>query len=139
MMKKTKRDATSTAMAQETTPRELTAASTHEARLRRIRDYLNDSLNKNDPLEANVGAINSGLLRMALWLDETLENAMSDGTQNVDRLKRLLPAIEAQLKISRQVDRFAQIEIRAIEARKPKIPVDRQGILCTPTTTAKSE
>ncbi len=120
----------------ETTKDKQVAASTHELRLRRIREYLHESLCKDDSLESNVGAINSGLLRMAQWIEEVLEDAMSDGSQNLDRLKRLMPAIEAQLKIARQVDRFAQIELRAVEARKPMPSTEGQGILQTPTTPA---
>jgi hypothetical protein len=31
-----------------------------------------------------------------------------------------MPAIDAHLRLTRQVDRFTQIELRAVEARKPQ-------------------
>ncbi|MDA1013719.1 MAG: hypothetical protein O3A00_04600 [Planctomycetota bacterium] len=42
-------------------------ASSHDARLSRVLDYQASSLQKEDPLEANLGSINSGLMRVALW------------------------------------------------------------------------
>ena len=97
--------------------------SFHDARLSRVLDYQSRSLEKDDPLEANLGSINSGLMRVALWLDEAVEEAMASGPPNVERLSRILPAIDTHLRVTRQVDRFAQIELRAVEARKPK-PTD---------------
>lgn len=94
--------------------------SVHDARLSRVLDYLAHSLAKHDPLEANLGSINSGLMRMALWLDESVEQAMASGPPDVERLSRVLPAIDTHLRVTRQVDRFTQIVLRAVEARKPQ-------------------
>jgi hypothetical protein len=95
-----------------------TFADVHEARLGRVLDYQAGSLAKEDALEANLGSINSGLMRVALWLDETIEEAMESGPRTVERLQRILPAIDTHLRVTRQVDRFAQIELRASGARK---------------------
>lgn len=105
------------------------AANSHDARLSRVLDYQASSLEKDDPLEANLGSINSGLMRVALWLDETIEQAMESGPPNVERLSRILPAIDTHLRVTRQVDRFAQIELRAVEARKPKPTDDNRATL----------
>lgn len=105
------------------------AANSHDARLSRVLDHQANSLEKDDPLEANLGSINSGLMRVALWLDETIEQAMESGPPNVERLSRILPAIDTHLRVTRQVDRFAQIELRAVEARKPKPTDDNRATL----------
>ncbi|WP_437191594.1 hypothetical protein [Planctomicrobium sp. SH527] len=102
--------------------------SSHEARLSRVLDYQASSLEKKDPLEANLGSINSGLMRVALWLDETIERAMQSDSPNVERLSGILPVIETHLRVTRQVDRFAQIEVRAQEARRPKPNKDNHGV-----------
>jgi hypothetical protein len=102
----------------------------HNVRLSRVLDYQISSLEKDDPLEANLGSINSGLMRVALWLDETIEQVMESGPPNVERLARILPAIDAHLRVTRQVDRFAQIELRAVDARKPKATDDNPATLC---------
>jgi len=95
-------------------------ADHHDVRLSRVLDYQASSLDKEDPLEANLGSINSGLMRIALWLDETIEQTVRSGAPNAERLTRILPAIDTHLRLTRQVDRFAQLELRAVEARKPK-------------------
>ena len=101
-----------------------------DARLSRVLDFQASSLAKDDPLEANLGSINSGLMRVALWLDEAIEEAMESGPRTVERLQRMLPAIETHLRVTRQVDRFAQLEIRNAEARKPKPTVDDRDTVC---------
>ena len=105
-------------------------ANSHDARLSRVLDYQASSLEKDDPLEANLGSITSGLMRVALWLDEIIGQAMESGPPNVERLSRILPAIDTHLRVTRQVDRFAQIELRAVEARKPKTTDDNRATVC---------
>jgi hypothetical protein len=115
--------------------------NSHDARLSRVLDYQASSLQKDDPLEASLGSINSGLMRVALWLDETIEQAMVSGPPNVERLARILPAIDTHLRVTRQVDRFANIELRAAEARKPK-PSQSNGAalsLDTPSSTRSDQ
>ena len=96
------------------------AVDTHEVRVRRVLDYQANSLGKEDALEANLGSINSGLMRVALWLDETIEQAIESGPRTVERLQGLLPAIDTHLRVTRQIDRFAQTELRAAESRRPR-------------------
>ena len=93
----------------------------HDARPIRVRDFQASSLAKDDPLEANLGSINSGLMRVALLMDEAIEEAIPCGPRMIESVKRMLPEIESYLKITRQVDRFAQLEVRIAEARKPKV------------------
>ena len=116
-------------------------SNSHDARLSRVLDYQASSLQKDDPLEANLGSINSGLMRLALWLDETIEQAMESGPPNVERLSRILPAIDTHLRVTRQVDRFANIELRAAEASKPKLLDKNDTVLCldAPSSTGQSE
>ncbi len=83
-------------------------------------DYQTKSLEKTDALEANLGSINSGLMRIAVSLDETIEQAIESGPRTLERVQRILPAIETHLRVARQIDRFAQIDVRAAESRKRK-------------------
>jgi hypothetical protein len=96
----------------------------HAARLSRVVDYQAQSLGKPDALQANLGSLNSGLMRIALNLDEALEQALSGGPRTVERVQKLLPAIETHLRVARQVDRFAQLEMRSEMSRQPK-PSDK--------------
>ena len=88
-------------------------------RFGRVLDYQTASLAREDALEANLGSINSGLMQIALWLDETISRTIEQGPRTVEQLPAVLPAIDAHLRVTRQVDRFAQIELRAAEARRP--------------------
>lgn len=60
-------------------------------------------------------------MRVALWLDETIDQVLESGPRTVERLTRMLPAIDAHLKVAQQVDRFAQLENRVFESRKPRM------------------
>jgi len=107
-----------------------------EARLSRVYEYLTESLKKKDALEANVGSVNCGLMQIAIWLDEAIGQDIAIGPLDVDRLKHLSPAIETYLKVTRQIDRFAQIQIRATESRKPHVSNDKARNCDVPTTLA---
>jgi hypothetical protein len=102
-------------------------AECREARLSCVMDYQANSLEKTDALEANLGSINSGLMRIGVSLDETIQQALESSPRTLESVQRLLPAIETHLRLTRQVDRFAQIEVRAAESRKPK-PGDDDAI-----------
>ena len=101
-------------------------ADRQEARLNRVLDYQAASLEKENALEANLGSINSGLMRIGLWLDETIERAIESGPRTIERIQELMPAIDAHLRVTRQVDRFAQVELRAAESRKPSGAYDTE-------------
>jgi hypothetical protein len=49
-----------------------------------------------------------------------MENVMRSGPPTMERVERLLPAMETHLRVTRQIDRFAQLELRASESRQPK-------------------
>ncbi len=119
------------------------ASVSHEARLRRVNDYQVASLAKPDALAANLGSINSGLMRVALWLDAAIESALESGPRSVERIQRLLPAIDTHLRIARQVDRFAAIEIRAAEVLKPRTDTETgargRPEMPTPTRSPQGE
>jgi hypothetical protein len=95
-------------------------AEIREARLSCVMNYQAKSLEKTDALEANLGSLNSGLIRIGVSLDETIQQALESSPRTLESVQRLLPAIETHLRLTRQVDRFAQIEVRAAESRKPK-------------------
>ena len=96
----------------------------HAARMSRVLDYQADSLEKENALEANLGSINSGLMQIALQLDETIKRTIDSGPGTVEGLHAVMPAIDTHLRVTRQVDRFAQIELRAAELRKSPGPRD---------------
>lgn len=99
-----------------------------ELQLARLNDYLFESLANEDALAANLGSINTSLIRCSLWLGESIAAAMSSGPADVDRVKGMMQAIETQLRVTRQVDRFAQLEMKAKAARAPDDPKEQSAI-----------
>ena len=61
----------------------------HHLRLQRVRDYQTRALANANLLESNLGSINSGLLRIALRLEETIEEAMARTPVPVERMQRV--------------------------------------------------
>ena len=128
-------------VAGESSPTVLTLAlpDSQAARHGRVLDYLAESLEKPDALRANLGSLNSGLMHVALNLDTTIVQALESGPRTIERLQKILPAIETHLRVTRQVDRFAQIEIRAAEIRQPKPDLDEVARLAAPLTPESEE
>lgn len=89
----------------------------HELIEARIADYQSASLRKTDPLEAVLGSINAGLLQMASQLAPRINNALTHGSNDPDSVLEIMPVLDAHLRVARQIDRFAQFEIRLSEIR----------------------
>lgn len=88
-----------------------------QARRQRVDDYQLQSLELKNPLAANLGSMSGSLMRTSLWMEEAISDAMTMQLPTVEGLQRLLPAIETQLKLTRQVDRLAQLSIRISEEK----------------------
>ena len=107
------------------------AAASHEPqakdeRQERIRDYLRSALAMEDPLAANVGAVNSDLMLFSYSLQRAITKALDMTPDALDQFGKLMPAIDSYMRISRQVERFAKLNEqlagadRAREAAKPR-------------------
>lgn len=96
---------------------ESSSASDVELRLARIDEYEQDALNKEDPLAACVGALNAGLLRIGLRNEQAIHKAIEDDVGNIMDRPQLQRAIGTHLGLTRQVDRFANLEARLAEAQ----------------------
>ena len=114
-------------MTAEVEPGELKAAQPdmqvsqyQENRLKRILDYQADVLKKENHLEAALGTVNAGLMGVTVQMDEFIEQALGAKPKTIDRVQKLLPAIQTYLQATRQVDRLAQVELRVAGSRKGK-------------------
>lgn len=92
-----------------------TVQGTTAVRLQRVADYQSDAAALPDPLRANLALMNAGLLRIGQAIDEAVDQALRDGPTTIEQLDRLRPTIEMYLRITRQVDRFAQLELKTRE------------------------
>ena len=111
--------------------------SIREARLDRALDYQLEALRKEDRLEACVAALNGGLIRFACHLEEALEQAITKGPATTDVVLQLGPPTDVYLRVVRQVDRFAQWDVRSREARRKA--KDIQTTALPATTKSPSE
>jgi hypothetical protein len=103
----------------------------HDPRYQRIVDYLNTALAIEDPLAANVAATNSDLMLMAYRLKQAIATAMEMTPAALEEFEKLMPAVDSFLRITRQVERFAKLNLQlAAPAKSPPadlLTVERAG------------
>ena len=87
-------------------------------RHRRIAEYRAQSLAKSDPLAANIASANSDLFEMGDHLAAGLREAMSSGALTTEELPSLQATLEQVLRLNKQIERFAQLEIRLEMAKR---------------------
>lgn len=77
----------------------------------RIRDLLASSLAKLDPLEANLGVVNSDLMLLAYRLKQSIDSALTEPDAS-EELEMLMPAVENYLKVVKQIERFSKLDLQ---------------------------
>lgn len=82
------------------------------SRLQRIDEYRQEALAQPDALRANLGALNSDLMRMAYRLNRATNRALAHTSDLLQEFNTVGPAVAACLQVARQVDRLAQLELR---------------------------
>ena len=102
-------------------------------RRRRAEEYHGRVLSEPDPLKATLGSINAEMMQMCIALDEAIHQRLFAGPPTLERIMRHAAAMELQLKLSRQVERFAQLELRAENSR----PGDRETFPADPQPAAR--
>lgn len=70
---------------------------------------LRQSLRMSDPLQGAIGAQSSQLVMLGNHLHAALDEALAEANDPLEKFNKLLPSIEAFLKINRQFDRFARL------------------------------
>jgi hypothetical protein len=80
-----------------------------QLRRQRMNDHLRAALSDSDPLLANVGAVNSDLMAMALRIRDLTEEAFAESHVN---LTALVPTFDIGLRVARQIQPFAELEHR---------------------------
>ena len=103
---------------------ELTTASSDEPqspshdemRLARIRELQIEALAKPKALQACLSSSTSDLFLIGWRLQQRVTAALATGAGTVDELTTLMPALDALLRVGRQVDRYLQAEARITAA-----------------------
>jgi hypothetical protein len=85
---------------------------TESQRLERIEEYLARALANPDALAANLGAINSDLMRIGYRMMGVINQALAESPQTQKELGKLLPAIAISAQLARQIHRLAEFDGR---------------------------
>lgn len=99
-----------------------------EERRRRLQEYHAQTLANPEPLTAVLGSINAGLMRVAFDFDQALQENLAGEPPTIAQIMEHAEALELQLKITRQIDRLAQLELhtahkaRAASEKLPSAP-----------------
>jgi hypothetical protein len=84
-----------------------------QRRLDRVTAYGNASLSKRNHSLATLGSINSGLMRVNLYVEEALVQALATGPLTIEQVHKVQPSIDLLLRVTRQIDRLSQLEIKS--------------------------
>jgi hypothetical protein len=111
-----------------------------DSRSRRIDDLLKEALAKKCPLEANLGVVNSDLMRLEYGLNQLIVKAMAQPAA-LEHMSHLMPALDSFLRVVKQIERYAQLDRRLVAARE-KMPSSPgpgapHGLKLTPLPPAK--
>jgi hypothetical protein len=82
-----------------------------DLRRRRIADYLTEALRQDNSLRANLGAVNCDLMHLAYDLKQAIAEALGVDPA-LGHFQGLLPAIDYWLRVSKQVERLAQLDLQ---------------------------
>jgi hypothetical protein len=109
------------------------ADSVAQVRTRRRDELLQKSLESDNPLEANLGAVQVDLLDMATQLKEFLAVAFPDSAENWAEFEQLTVGCNTMLRVTSQVERYAHLSLKFQEAkeraieRRAKTPVAKSA------------
>lgn len=82
-------------------------------RLQRIDEYRQEALANPDALSANLGAVNSDLMRMAYRLMHVADEVLAQSANPLEEMSKLLPVIGVSAQFARQIQRYAEFDTRA--------------------------
>lgn len=86
-------------------------------KLKRLADYIADSLAHPDSEVAMLGATNAILMTALMRLSDQIEKVLQADSSNVSQLDLLMHGIVMMLKLTRQVDRFSQLKLYISESQ----------------------
>jgi hypothetical protein len=99
-------------------PDDMSSADDDDLRLTRIAEYGHEALRKDDALRANLAALNAGLLEIAFRSEIAVKNSIQSAGVNILKNPDVQRALRTHLIIARQVDRYANLDVRLEEAEQ---------------------
>jgi hypothetical protein len=95
----------------EVEPDDMSLADDDELRRARIAEYRHESLRKDDPLRACLGATNAGLFEIILSTEAAVKNALQSTERNSLESPHLQRALGTHANYTRQVHRYASLVV----------------------------
>ena len=89
-----------------------------EQRLMNALEYQAEALSRESKRDACLGALNAGLARMAIRLEHAIEEAFDAEPLTLERVSKISPALNDHQRLARQIERFAQFEMRVEDKRE---------------------
>lgn len=89
-----------------------------DSRIRRIMDYLQVSLEREDALQANLNAANADLMMIGYRLASAIKANMASSPASLDSYVEFMPALNNLLRLNKQVDRFSTLDDRLSKAKE---------------------
>jgi hypothetical protein len=87
------------------------------AKLKRLADFIDDSLSHPNSEVAMLGLTNASLMRMAMMMSDQIEQFFQDDNFDVSQLDSLMQAMEMMLKLTRQVEGFSKMRLYISESQ----------------------
>lgn len=95
-----------------TTSPEPGPAIPHDRRVERIADYVSEALDADDPLEANLGAVNADLMFMAYRLKQVVGDSLRESPETIRAMAEVMPAVDNYLKVTKQIGSMSQLVVK---------------------------
>jgi hypothetical protein len=97
------------------------AADDSDARMTKLRHYVAQALATIDPLEAHLGLVNTDLLMLAYAMKAKILESMDVSSAAVDVTDQTTRAVDQYLRVSKQIERYAQLEIKLRNSRQQDV------------------
>jgi hypothetical protein len=96
-------------------------------RIARINDFAAESLSKQDSFQSCLGASTADFMKMEERLQNLINRDLAGDLASLADIDAVLPAINAVLRVGRQVERYSQILVR-LESVDKKMKSDKMAL-----------
>lgn len=94
--------------------------------LDRLREYEREALGKDNTLQSCLGATTAGLMKIGRALQRELLRAIATSEGDFVGNAKLQTALDAHLRVMRQIERLAFMELRCVEIQHRTRELERQ-------------
>lgn len=83
-----------------------------DVRIERIMEYVDDSLKKDDALQAMVGAVCGDLMLMQYRMRQAIDETLQVPPDSLTAIAEVMPAMNTFMKLGQQVGQFVQLNLK---------------------------